>query len=940
MNEVYVIAGGEWLSNNLNAIAAFMSSRTWDSIEKIALTLSVLAVAVMWVQRHNVMDLLGWVAVFVLISLLVTIRTSVQIIDNSDLVRVYRVDNVPVGLALPLSLTTRIGHAMVASYEMIFAQPDSVTYSKTGMLFGAGLVTKSTDFLSRNPEITGLFPDYVQNCVMGDIYLNHKYSLEELMESGDPYTLIFSNPSPLRGVFDKNNHFLTCKDASVTLKDKLNLDTKTGGRTWHYYVQQLFGGRPDPNLLFSTMLGDSYSYFYGSSQSASQIIRQNVTINALRDGITSYAARSGDTASLMNLATTSSMEKQRLAHASIGQVAMRTLPMTQTILLGIAIGIFPLLVLAAVFNKLTLSVLKGYVFALMWLQSWPLLYAILNSAMTFYARQNGVPVVLSEMSQIQLKYSDLATTAGYISMMIPPLSWAMVKGLGAGFSGVYSHFASSAISPTASAAAGVVDGNYSYGNMQTENVNGFSWSTNSTTSFGQMTYQTGSGATATQTRDGNMVMDASGAQSRLPVNINATRQIAAAQQEMAREASTQAESALHGFSSSIASAWNTLSQFGTNRGSSDSVTSGADSTMSAQDSMMASRMRSAVESYAKAHNISNEQATQELASRSTRTSAGIYGDAHAEWGIRPKILGVGGGAGVKGGGKAGIDWEDNDSHQASSNTHASHNTRHDVDAKATQDFKEASDYFTSRKVSESGSHTDNNADSRVDHLSAALNSAKQSYDQYTTNLSRSHEYAEMASRTESMSGQMSEDLSQQFVNYVQKHAPNDAEAILTNTSSPEVAEQRRAMAWSFVQEQVQPGVDNAWSEGRSETGRGMVVVSGGGDRQDVIADHQAHQATLDQRTQDSNIRNDVKPQVDNMVTAYRSGISDTQENIQGEEKAIGQQYSDLQKQHKTEALSQDNKYNEETSAQKRMPGADSPEELMKRAKEYQDKHKP
>ncbi|MCS1340290.1 hypothetical protein NX036_23845, partial [Escherichia coli] len=62
MNEVYVIAGGEWLRNNLNAIAAFMGTRTWDSIEKIALTLSVLAVAVMWVQRHNVMDLLGWVS--------------------------------------------------------------------------------------------------------------------------------------------------------------------------------------------------------------------------------------------------------------------------------------------------------------------------------------------------------------------------------------------------------------------------------------------------------------------------------------------------------------------------------------------------------------------------------------------------------------------------------------------------------------------------------------------------------------------------------------------------------------------------------------------------------------------------------------------------------------------------------------------------------------
>ncbi|EFJ2707947.1 conjugal transfer mating pair stabilization protein TraG [Escherichia coli] len=939
MNEVYVIAGGEWLRNNLNAIAAFMGTRTWDSIEKIALTLSVLAVAVMWAQRHNVMDLLGWVAVFVLISLLVNVRTSVQIIDNSDLVKVHRVDNVPVGLAMPLSLTTRIGHAMVASYEMIFTQPDSITYSKTGMLFGAELVSKSTDFLSRNPEIANLFQDYVQNCVMGDIYLNHKYTLEELMASADPYTLIFSRPSPLRGVYDSNNNFVTCKDASVSLKDKLNLDTQSGGKTWHYYAQQLFGGRPDPNLLFSTLIGDSYSYFYGSSKSASQIIRQNVTINALKEGITSYAARNGDSASLVNLATTSSMEKQRLAHVSIGHVAMRTLPMTQTILTGIAIGIFPLLVLAAVFNKLTLSVLKGYVFALMWLQSWPLLYAILNSAMTFYAKQNGAPVVLSEISQIQLKYSDLASTAGYLSMMIPPLSWMMVRGLGAGFSSVYSHFASSAISPTASAAGSVVDGNYSYGNMQTENVNGFSWSTNSTTSFGQMMYQTGSGATATQTRDGNMVMDASGAMSRLPVGINTTRQIAAAQQEMAREASNRAESALHGFSSSIASAWNTLSQFGSNRGSSDSVTGGVDSTMSAQDSMMASRMRSAVESYAKAHNISNEQATQELASRSTRASAGMYGDAHAEWGVKPKILGVGGGLGVRGGGRAGIDWSDDDAHQASSGSRASYDARHDIDAKASKDFKEASDYFTSRKVSESGSHTDNNADSRVDQLSAALNSAKQSYDQYTTNMTRSHEYAEMASRTESMSGQMSEDLSQQFAQYVMKHAPQDAEAILTNTSSPEIAERRRAMAWSFVQEQIQPGVDNAWRESRGDIGKGMESVPSGGGSQDIIADHQGHQAIIEQRTQDSNIRNDVKHQVDNMVTEYKGNIGDTQNSIRGEENIVRGQYSELQNHHKTEALSQNNKYNEEKSAQERMPGADSPQELMKRAKEYQDKYK-
>ncbi|HBD5129271.1 TPA: conjugal transfer protein TraG, partial [Escherichia coli] len=429
----------------------------------------------------------------------------------------------------------------------------------------------------------------------------------------------------------------------------------------------------------------------------------------------------------------------------------------------------------------------------------------------------------------------------------------------------------------------------------------------------------------------------SGAMSRLPVGINATRQIAAAQQEMAREASNRAESALHGFSSSIASAWNTLSQFGSNRGSSDSVTGGADSTMSAQDSMMASRMRSAVESYAKAHNISNEQATRELASRSTNASLGLYGDAYAKGHLGISILGNGGGVGLQAGAKASIDGSDLDSHEASSGSRASHDARHDIDARATQDFKEASDYFTSRKVSESGSHTDNNADSRVDQLSAALNSAKQSYDQYTTNMTRSHEYAEMASRTESMSGQMSEDLSQQFAQYVMKHAPQDAEAILTNTSSPEIAERRRAMAWSFVQEQVQPGVDNAWRESRGDIGKGMESVPSGGGSQDIIADHQGHQAIIDQRTQDSNIRNDVKHQVDNMVTEYKGNIGDTQNSIRGEENIVRGQYSELQNHHKTEALTQNNKYNEEKLAQERIPGADSPKELLEKAKSYQHK---
>ncbi|HHL3732032.1 TPA: conjugal transfer mating-pair stabilization protein TraG [Klebsiella pneumoniae] len=941
MLEIYAIAGGDWLRGNLNAIAAFMGTSTWSTIEKMCIAISVLIVAGSWVKKHNVMDLIGWVFSLTLVSMLVVIRTPVQIIDYSNVAQVYEVDNVPIGLAIPASLTTRVGNALIQSYEMVFALPESVTYSKTGMLFGSNLVAKSTDFLSQNPQITTLFSDYVQNCVMGDIFLNHKYSFEELLNSPDPYTLIFANPSPLRGVFDKNNQFQTCEEASRDLKSALALDTQTGGKTWNYYVRQLFGGKPNPDLLFSQMIGDSYNYFYSSGQSAGQIIRQNVTMNALRSGIQSYAARSGDTASLVNMANTSSLEKQRLAQATMGHQALRTLPLMQTVIMGIMIGMFPIMVMAAMFNMMTLQVLKGYMFALIWLQTWPLLFAILNSAMAYYAKQNGVPVVLSELSQVQLKNSDIATTAGYIAVMIPPLSWGIVKSMGAAFSSAYSHFSSSGLSATSQAASGVVDGNYSFANMQMENVSGYSWGTNSTTSFGQMSRQLANGGMSTQTRDGSMVWDSGGAMSKLPVDINVGRQIASAQQQMAREADVQAESTLHGYNSSVTSAWNSLQQFGTNKGNSASTTTGADTTESSQDSMARSKMWNAVVANAKANNISNEESFQQLMDDSAKSTQGVDLYGSGKWSSGDQLFGklgkwgtgLSAEAGVKG--SAGWTHSSGNTDNVGTSGRESNDSRHDTSSQAAKDFKEASDYFTSRKTTTSGNITDNNASSRVDQFAASLSGAKNSYDQYTSSRTRSHEYSEMASRTESMTGQMNENLTQQFANFVQHRAPQDAEAILTNTSSPEIAAQREALAREFVKEQVEPRVDAAYQQGRESIGQNMAGVSGGGDNGSVMADYRQNSGRIDAMTQDAGIKDNVDQKVGGMITENKQQQQETRENIQRQGAEVKNENTEMEKDHKTKANEFKGDYNERKSKVKSLPGADSPTELEAKAAKIQ-----
>ncbi|HCB1442783.1 TPA: conjugal transfer mating pair stabilization protein TraG, partial [Klebsiella pneumoniae] len=729
--------------------------------------------------------------------------------------------------------------------------------------------------------------------------------------------------------------FQTCEEASRDLKSALALDTQTGGKTWNYYVRQLFGGKPNPDLLFSQMIGDSYNYFYSSGQSAGQIIRQNVTMNALRSGIQSYAARSGDTASLVNIANTSSLEKQRLAQATMGHQALRALPLTQTVIMGLMIGMFPIMVMAAMFNMMTLQVLKGYVYALIWLQTWPLLFAILNSAMAYYAKQNGVPVVLSELSQVQLKNSDIATTAGYIAVMIPPLSWGIVKSMGAAFSSAYSHFSSSGLGATSQAASGVVDGNYSFANMQMENVSGYSWGTNSTTSFGQMSRQLANGGTETKTGDGTTIWDARS--SKLPVDINVSRQLASANQQMAREADVQAESALHGYNSSVTSAWNSLQQFGTNKGNSASTTTGADTTESSQDSMARSKMWNAVVANAKANNISNEESFQQLMDKSTKGSLSgeMYGNA--KWNTGDQLAGKLGkwatGFSAEGGVKASLGASVSSGSTDSTNESGreSHDSRHDTSSQAAKDFKEASDYFTSRKTTTSGNITDNNASSRVDQFSASLSSAKNSYDQYTTSRTRSHEYSEMASRTESMTGQMNENLTQQFANFVQHRAPQNAEAILTNTSSPEIAAQREALAREFVKEQVEPRVDAAYQQGRESIGQNMTEVSGGGDNGSVMADYRHNSGRIDAMTQQANIKDNVGQKVGGMITENKQQHQETRENIQQQGVEVKKENAELENDHKTKGNDFKNSYNDKKEHQTRLPGADSTKELLDKA---------
>ncbi|WP_289394842.1 conjugal transfer mating-pair stabilization protein TraG, partial [Pantoea stewartii] len=877
MQVIYTITGGDWLADSLNAVAVLTASATWGTLIKWASILSVLAVIWSWLQKKDVLTFIKWVAVIVIVpGVLIANKHSVQVIDMTDPTAVHQVDNVPGGLAIPASFITSIGYALTQAYEGVFHRPDAVSYSKTGMLFGSELVKASTGFTFANGEIAGLFSDYVQNCVIGDIFLNHKYSMEDLMNSTDPYSKIFEKPSPLRGIFDKAGNFQTCQQAAVTLQQQIGTDSSGGGKTFSFWAQKLFGSRANREQLFASLLGDSYGYFYNAGSSASGIIKQNVVMNGLRKGISAYAARNGDTASMMNIATETATEKQIMQQSVSANIAMKYLPIMQTVLLGMMIGLFPVMIVLAIINTLTWTVLRGYIFTLAYLQAWPLLFAVLNNAMTFYLKAGGAyDVTLSNLSQIQQQHSMIASTAGWLSLSIPFIAYGMVKGLGGVVSQAGSYLSSMTQGVASQSSSQAVDGTYAFNNMQTDNVQGFKWDTNSTFAAGRRDQQLANGAMQGTTADGTTIVNSTTGTSKLPMDLNFGRAMSSSAQRLARESQVQAETSLQGFNHAMNSAYNQAQQFSQQTGNSNTMNTSTDDSQTAQATRGVSSMISAAKDYAKRHGISEQQAWAEIETKSRDAEL----EGHGGWSLSKSALGkaataMGFDAGVSGkvSAKSGSQ-SSADQRQSGSTDHSS-----SEDAKNVRDFREGKQILQSYRVSHSAVRNDNSSASQLEQIGTTLSVADSQYQQYTSSVSRSHEYSKVASMSESETAQQTSNLSQEFVGYVQQKAPGDASRILTNTADENVRHEREALADSFVEEKLRSRIEGDFNSNSASLANGMsdVKPSNGNSAGTVNSGQQE----IERRAQSAGIKGNITQSVDDSLARNQGVIKQAGANIE------------------------------------------------------------
>lgn len=814
MLEIYTIYGGGMWKTALDAVVTLIGSNTFSTLMRMAGTFAVLAVLLAFIKQRNPMVFVQWLAIFMLITtILIVPKRSVQIIDISDPAAVWKTDNVPVGLAAIASLTTSVGYKMASTYDMLMSRPDSVTYSKTGMLFGSQIVAETSDFTTQNPELAQMLPDYVENCVIGDILLNGKYTVNELLNSTDPLTLITSNPSPLRGIFKMTSsarQFLTCQQAATEIRTLANIDVNPGSATFTWLTRKVFGNRLNGASLLSNAMGESYGYFYAGGLTAAQIMKNNITNSAVRQGIKGFAARSSDTANLLNLATENAATKQRLSWAAGNELATRTLPFAQSLLMLILVCLFPLMIALAASNHslFGLNTLKIYVGGFIYFQMWPVMFAILNFASNFWlqSQTGGTPLVLANKNIIALQHSDVANLAGYLALSIPVLSFFLTKGAAAIGSQVAGTVLSSAAFTSAGVASTTADGNWSFNNMSMDNLSQNKLDTNLVQRQGQQTWQADNGSTQTQTAGGHTVIDGSGAMSNLPVNMKLSQLASSGFQESARRAEQQAQTSLDGYNHSVTSGWSQLSQLSHQNGSSDSVTQGSENSQATNATRGVSMMMSAAESYAKANNISTQEAYNSLMDISNQGSLSAGVKTTVGGGLNVGVAKFGAEANAATdvrhatGSSRGI--QNSDSH--------TQDMRHGNNSQAVNDFRQGMDMVSSSRVTDGSNHTENAATSNVQQFAATLNDAQSQYHQYTTSSTSSNEFSRMATLAQNESASLDTNYTQEFVDWAGNKYGDKAQAMLTSAPSA------REAAMEFVNERLKPEIMGDYQQGRAD----------------------------------------------------------------------------------------------------------------------------
>ncbi len=518
-SQIYTVGGGYYLYTVFNYLAAFTASTDFKLFMSIAITIGALALGWKMLWGMGLKDILAQIILMMLVGLGgMGIKAKVVIIDETaGTVPIYGiVSNVPWAVAFVGHLTSEVSYLLTERMETMLSPPDNLSYQRSGMLFGATLLSQAARWRAVSPKIHELLVNYTQNCVIDATLLGHM-DLEAVANSGALDGYISANiPQSLAYYDPVLAETKTCAERWTAVRGIIN--TEVNKVMMQHAASSFPGGTATGSANIAKLKGtlSDFQYMIGmSSTSAVATVRQAMLLTAMDDSLERFIASSGNDAAMALYQKARTDVQTKASYSAIGASSLKWVPLLKIALETVYYGAFPL-ALFMMMSPFGMAVLKGYFGGFVWLASWGpisalLHWIVLESAAGYYRSAgftttdgtiNDVVLSLSNLYQMQSVEADIGAVAGYLMMSVPFLATAIMFGAGKMTSMATSllNVGQGAAIETGREAA---TGSISLGNVSMNNMAANKWNTSSVVDEGRYTGFKGNGASFTRNTDGS-----------------------------------------------------------------------------------------------------------------------------------------------------------------------------------------------------------------------------------------------------------------------------------------------------------------------------------------------------------------------------------------------------------------------------------------------------
>jgi conjugal transfer mating pair stabilization protein TraG len=377
-----------------------------------------------------------------------------------------------------------ISNFVASKIEDEFQTVDNLQSSRTGLMFGAKLVGKFKDVTIKDPVLLANAKEFTRQCfirpwIMGNI-LGKRAEAES---SDDLLTFMRTNKANNFGIYYKNQDgsviFKTCSEITDPLLSAIEKEAKSSKILGSFGMA--LGGPKDSLQILAKRLSktgnDALNILAKGTGNVHDFVKQSMMLNVYRESLDDWRESAGYQRiwpEVISMNATRGLFQQSLGWMRAGEMAAQFLPLLQTMMFLIVVSsivvVFPMSMWLGGFE-----ILKVWLQGLIWVHTWPIFFAIINSiGMHILAAKSGVLGQSYGLTKAtQYEFSDmLIHTYALVQMfasMIPVISWMLISKSAYAFSGMVERV--STFAPAGALGSATVDNtlaidNVSFGNRQ------------------------------------------------------------------------------------------------------------------------------------------------------------------------------------------------------------------------------------------------------------------------------------------------------------------------------------------------------------------------------------------------------------------------------------------------------------------------------------------